>query len=49
LALILADTDVLIDYLAGVQPTTGQVRDCIEADRLRYIAQPNSRQGRIES
>jgi tRNA(fMet)-specific endonuclease VapC len=35
LALILADTDVLIDYLNGVEPVTGQVTRYIEDGRLR--------------
>ena len=33
--MILADTDVLIDYLAGVQPVAAQVARYIENDRLR--------------
>jgi predicted nucleic acid-binding protein len=36
--LILADTDVLIDYLAGVEPTTGQVRAYLDADQLQMSA-----------
>ena len=35
---ILADTDVLIDYLAGVTPVAAQVRQYIEADRLQTSA-----------
>jgi hypothetical protein len=31
----LADTDVLIDYLAGFQPMSAQVRYYIEADQLQ--------------
>jgi predicted nucleic acid-binding protein len=34
LALILADTDVLIDYLLGIQPMARQVRLYAEASRL---------------
>lgn len=33
--MILADTDVLIDYLAGVQPVSGLVRSYIEDDLLQ--------------
>jgi tRNA(fMet)-specific endonuclease VapC len=36
--LILADIDVLIDYLAGVEPTTSQIRGYIEADWLQTSA-----------
>jgi predicted nucleic acid-binding protein len=36
--LILADTDVLIDYLSGVEPVTAQVSRYIENDRLRTTA-----------
>jgi len=36
--LILADTDVLIDYLTGVQPAENQVRKYIEADALQTSA-----------
>jgi tRNA(fMet)-specific endonuclease VapC len=36
--LILADTDVLIDYLLGVQPMAGQVRLYAEASRLSTSA-----------
>lgn len=32
--MILADTDVLIDYLAGVQPVENQVARAIAAERL---------------
>ena len=32
--MILADTDVLIDYLAGVEPVTAQVAAYVEADGL---------------
>jgi tRNA(fMet)-specific endonuclease VapC len=38
LALILADTDVLIDYLAGVQPMKGQVETHIDAGTLQTTA-----------
>lgn len=34
MALILADTDVLIDYLAGIEPIREQVARAIAADRL---------------
>jgi tRNA(fMet)-specific endonuclease VapC len=36
--LILADTDVLIDYLTGVQPIADRVRTYIESDRLQTSA-----------
>ena len=36
--MILADTDVLIDYLLGVQPMAGQVRLYAEASRLSTSA-----------
>jgi tRNA(fMet)-specific endonuclease VapC len=36
--LILADTDVLIDYLGGVQPVTGQISQYFESGRLRTTA-----------
>lgn len=32
--MILADTDVLIDYLAGTQPIRDEVRTYIQSDRL---------------
>ncbi len=34
MALIVADTDVLIDYLAGVEPMAGRVADALAAGRL---------------
>jgi tRNA(fMet)-specific endonuclease VapC len=36
--LIIADTDVLIDYLAGTQPTADQVKAYIESDGLQTSA-----------
>jgi len=36
--LILADTDVLIDYLAGTQPTANQVMAYAESDSLQTSA-----------
>jgi tRNA(fMet)-specific endonuclease VapC len=36
--LILADTDVLIDYLTGVQPANNQVRRYIQSDNLQTTA-----------
>ncbi|MBZ5704376.1 MAG: type II toxin-antitoxin system VapC family toxin [Acidobacteriia bacterium] len=36
--MILADTDVLIDYLAGVQPVAEQVAAYAKADRLQTSA-----------
>jgi len=36
--LIVADTDVLIDYLAGTQPVADQVRAYAESDRLQTSA-----------
>jgi tRNA(fMet)-specific endonuclease VapC len=36
--LILADTDVLIDYLAGLEPVTGCVASYAAADRLQTSA-----------
>jgi tRNA(fMet)-specific endonuclease VapC len=36
--MILADTDVLIDYLAGREPVTSQIASYIRADRLRTSA-----------
>ena len=36
--MILADTDVLIDYLAGVQPVKAQIASFAEADRLQTSA-----------
>lgn len=36
--MILADTDVLIDYLAGVQPVAGQVKEFVRSDQLQTSA-----------
>lgn len=36
--MIVADTDVLIDFLASVQPATDQVAEYIAADRLQTTA-----------
>ena len=36
--MILADTDVLIDYLSGVQPATNQIIGYLESDRLKSTA-----------
>jgi tRNA(fMet)-specific endonuclease VapC len=36
--LILADTDVLIDYLAGTQPVTDQVLEYVQSDTLHTSA-----------
>jgi toxin FitB len=36
--LILADTDVLIDYLAGVQPIAGEIASYIQSDGLLTTA-----------
>jgi predicted nucleic acid-binding protein len=36
--LILADTDVLIDYLAGTHPIADQVKSYIESDSLQTTA-----------
>jgi tRNA(fMet)-specific endonuclease VapC len=36
--LIIADTDVLIDYLAGTQPVAGQVMAYAESDSLQTSA-----------
>ncbi len=36
--MILADTDVLIDYLAGTQPVTDQVLEYAQSDRLHTSA-----------
>jgi predicted nucleic acid-binding protein len=36
--LILADTDVLIDYLAGMPPVAKQVLEFVQADRLHTSA-----------
>ncbi len=36
--MIVADTDVLIDYLAGVQPVTAQMAGYAEARRLQTTA-----------
>lgn len=33
--MILADTDVLIDYLAGIQPVQDQILRYVETDRLQ--------------
>jgi predicted nucleic acid-binding protein len=38
LAVILADTDVLIDYLAGVQPVAAQILRYVESDQLKTSA-----------
>jgi predicted nucleic acid-binding protein len=38
LALILADTDVLIDFLVGVQPVKNQIAQYIKAERLETTA-----------
>lgn len=32
--MILADTDVLIDYLLGIEPVASQVIACVDADNL---------------
>ena len=36
--MILADTDVLIDFLAGVQPVKNQIAEYIKADKLQTTA-----------
>ena len=36
--MIVADTDVLIDFLAGVQPATDQIAEYIAADQLQTTA-----------
>jgi len=36
--MILADTDVLIDYLAGIQPMKDQIAAYAEADQLQISA-----------
>lgn len=36
--MILADTDVLIDFLAGVQPVTAQIIRYVENDQLKTSA-----------
>ncbi len=36
--MIVADTDVLIDYLAGVQPVARQVLGYVETERLKITA-----------
>jgi len=36
--MILADTDVLIDYLAGVQPVADQILRHVETERLKTTA-----------
>jgi tRNA(fMet)-specific endonuclease VapC len=38
LAVFLADTDVLIDFLVGVQPVTNQIADYIKAEQLQTTA-----------
>jgi predicted nucleic acid-binding protein len=38
LAVILADTDVLIDFLAGVQPVKNQIAEYIKAEQLQTTA-----------
>jgi predicted nucleic acid-binding protein len=38
LAVILADTDVLIDFLAGVQPVKNQIAGYIKAEQLQTTA-----------
>lgn len=38
MALILADTDVLIDFLAGFQPVMGQIAEYAQAGRLQTSA-----------
>ena len=38
LAVILADTDVLIDFLVGVQPVKNQIADYIKAEQLQTTA-----------
>jgi predicted nucleic acid-binding protein len=38
LAVILADSDVLIDFLAGVQPVKNQIAEYIRAERLQTTA-----------
>ena len=38
MALILADTDVLIDYLAGIEPVTRQVASYVVAEQLQTSA-----------
>jgi tRNA(fMet)-specific endonuclease VapC len=38
LALILADTDVLIDFLAGTQPAADQVMEYVQSDTLQTTA-----------
>jgi tRNA(fMet)-specific endonuclease VapC len=39
--MILADTDVLIDYLSGTNPVATQVRGYIDSDRLQTSAITN--------
>ena len=36
--MILADTDVLIDFLVGVQPVKNQIAEYIQAERLQTTA-----------
>ncbi len=36
--MIVADTDVLIDFLAGVQPVTNQIAEYINTDQLQTTA-----------
>jgi predicted nucleic acid-binding protein len=38
LAVILADSDVLIDYLAGARPVQDQILSYVEADQLQTTA-----------
>jgi tRNA(fMet)-specific endonuclease VapC len=38
MAMIIADTDVLIDYLAGTQPVADQVMEYAESDSLQTSA-----------
>jgi tRNA(fMet)-specific endonuclease VapC len=38
LEVILADTDVLIDYLAGIQPLTDQLLEYVQSDSLNTSA-----------
>lgn len=39
--MIVADTDVLIDFLTGVQPAKDQIAEYIEADQLcRHRSEP---------
>ena len=36
--MILADTDVLIDHIAGIQPSSATISACASADQLRTTA-----------